>query len=206
MLEMLKEQGVDIVVATSHFNANHQRVTSFIERRQAAYEALSESLPEGFPKIVPGAEVEYYPGISRMEDLKLLRFENSRVLLLEMPMAKWSDYTVRELLEISSSRDFKLMIAHVERYMSYQSPKVLEKLCGNGVFMQANASFFNDFWQKRKALNLLNEGLIHVIGSDCHNMTSRPPKIASAFEAIRRKFGEQYLKDNDDFGKSLLFR
>lgn len=206
MLEMLKNQGVDIVAATPHFIANKRSVTSFIQRRQSAYEKLCGVLPEGSPKIILGAEVEYYSGISRMEDLKLLRFENSKVLLLEMPMAKWSDYTVRELIEISSSRDFKLLIAHIDRYMSYQSPKVLEKLCGNGVLMQANASFFNDFLKKHKALKLLNEGFIHAIGSDCHNITSRPPKIGSAFETIQRKFGEQYLSSMNDFGKSLLFK
>ena len=141
-----------------------------------------------------------------MEELKLLRFENSKVLLIEMPMAKWSDYTVRELLEISSARDFKLLIAHVERYMSYQSTSVLEKLCGNGVLMQVNASFFNGFWQKRKALGLLHDGFIHAIGSDCHNITSRPPKIGNAFEVIQKKLGERYLTRLDDFGKSLLLK
>jgi len=121
-----------------------------------------------------------------------------------MPMSKWSDYTVRELIEISSSRDFKLLIAHVERYMSYQSGKVLENLLGNGVLFQVNASFFNEFFTKRKALNLLNDGYIHAIGSDCHGIDSRPPKIGNAFDVIKKKFGEHYLRDMNEFGKSVL--
>ena len=206
MLEMLKAQGVDIVVSTSHFYANDERVSSFIERRQNAYEKLCGSLAEDAPKIILGAEVEYYSGISRMEDLKLLRLGNSKVLLLEMPMAKWSNYTVKELIEISSSRDYKLLIAHIDRYMSYQSSKVLEQLIGNGVLMQANASFFDGFFKERKALKLLNEGFIHAIGSDCHNISSRPPRIGSAFNSIQKMFGAQYLNSMNDFGKSLLLK
>lgn len=204
LLNMLKDQSVDTVVATSHFYANKDRVGSFLERRQIAYEELCKSLPKDSPEIILGAEVYYYSGISRMEDLKLLRLQNSKVLLLEMPMSKWSDYTVRELIEISSSRDFKLLIAHVERYMSYQSGKVLENLLGNGVLFQVNASFFNEFFTKRKALNLLNDGYIHAIGSDCHGIDSRPPKIGNAFDVIKKKYGEHYLRDMNEFGKSVL--
>ena len=206
MLGMLKAQGVDIVVATSHFYANDERVASFIERRQNAYDKLCGSLTEDTPKIFLGAEVEYYPGISRMEDLKLLRLGNSKVLLLEMPMAKWSDYTIKELIEISNSRDYKLLIAHIDRYMAYQSSKVLEQLIGNGVLMQANASFFDGFFKERKALKLVKEGFIHAIGSDCHNISSRPPKIGSAFHTIQKSFGAQYLNSMNDFGKALLLK
>ena len=98
----------------------------------------------------------------------------------------------------------RLLIAHVERYMSYQSGKVLENLLGNGVLFQVNASFFNEFFTKRKALNLLNEGYIHAIGSDCHGIDSRPPKIGNAFDVIKKKFGERYLYEMNEFGKSVL--
>ncbi len=204
LLNMLKEQGVDTVVSTSHFYANDERIDSFIERRQIAYEKLCNSLSENSPEIILGAEVYYYSGISRMEDLKLLRIQNSKILLLEMPMSKWSDYTVREVVEIANSRDFKVLIAHIDRYMDFQSDKVLDHLLGNGIMMQANASFFNDFFKKRKALKMLNEGAIHAIGSDCHNISSRPPKIGSAFEVIQKKFGKSYLRSMNDFGMSML--
>lgn len=204
MLDMLKSQGIDTVAATSHFYANDESVSSFLERRQKAYEELCKSITEKSPEILLGAEVYYYSGISRMNDLKLLRLQDSKVLLLEMPMSKWSDYTVRELIEISSSRDFKLVIAHLDRYMHFQSDKVIEKLLGNGILVQVNASFFNDFLKKRKALNLLSNGYIHFVGSDCHNTKTRPPRIGGAYDAIRKKFGEQFLSGMDSFGRSVL--
>ena len=68
----------------------------------------------------------------------------------------------------------------------------------------APKGFVNIYEFDKKALNLLNQGFLHVIGSDCHNTSSRPPKIGSAFELIEKKFGARYLRGMDDFGRSLL--
>lgn len=204
LLKLLSAQGVTTVVASPHFYPNQQRVHSFIERRQHAYEELCKSLAPNTPDILLGAEVYYYSGISRMEDLQLLRLQNSKVIMLEMPMAKWSDYTIREVIEIAGAREFTVLIAHIDRYMSYQSTKALEQLLGNGILIQANASFFQGFVNQRKALRLLNEGFIHVIGSDCHNMEHRPPKIGYAFDIIQKKLGEQFLQSVDAYGRALL--
>ena len=206
LLDMLEEQGVDTVVASSHFYPNDERVSSFLERRQAAYEKLCRYTADRSQKILLGAEVYYYPGICRMDKLSELRLENSKILLLEMPFAKWSDYTIGEVIEIASSRDFTVLIAHLDRYMEFQSVKVLENLIGNGVLMQANASFFDGYFKKRRALKMLNDGYIHVIGSDCHNLTSRPPQIGNAFDAIQKKFGEDFLRRMNHFGKRILLK
>ena len=53
--------------------------------------------------------------------------------------------------------------------------------------MQVNADFVTGFFTKRKALALFANERLHFIGSDCHNMTSRPPKIAEAYEIIGKK-------------------
>lgn len=204
LLESLAAQGVDTVVATPHFYANDERVSSFVERRQIAREKLCDFAPKCSVNVLMGAEVSYYSGVSRLDDLRLLKFQDSKILLLEMPMSKWSNYAISELIEISSSGEFTVLIAHIDRYMEFQSTKTLEYLLESGILMQANASFFNDFFKKHKALKLLGEGFIHVIGSDCHNIKSRPPKIGSAYEIIQKKFGNHYVNSINDFGKQLL--
>ncbi len=72
MMSMLAEQGIQTVVATPHFYANEHSVEHFLERRTAAYERLSAALPEGGPRLLCGAEVCYYPGISRLDGLQRL--------------------------------------------------------------------------------------------------------------------------------------
>ena len=95
MLSALKEQGVDTVVATPHFYANHHSVEEFLRRRQKAMDRLSAELSEGAPTIVLGAEVRYYEGISHLQNLESLCIGDSKLLLLEMPFYKWTEYTVR---------------------------------------------------------------------------------------------------------------
>ena len=204
LLKQLAEQGVTTVVATPHFIADNESVLSFIERRNAAYERLKNSGAVGELKILLGAEVEYYSGISRLAELRDLCIEKTRLLLLEMPITTWTEYTVKELIEIATTKNIVLILAHVERALMLQSSKTMQRLMAAGVLMQANASFFIDSRTKRKALRLLRKGEIQLIGSDCHNINQRPPEIGKAYEIINRKFGEEFVTGLNEYGNSVL--
>lgn len=204
MINMQVSQGVDMVVATPHFYANDETVDSFLDRRKKALELLMAELPEGSPEIRLGAEVRYYQGISRMTDLKALRIEGSKLLLLEMPMTVWTEYMVRELIELSGKSSIRIVLAHIERYLNLQKQAVRERIYDSGILMQANASFFTTLASRRKAISLLKEGKIHFVGSDCHNVTSRSPKIGQAFEIIQKKLGDDYISQMNAYGYSML--
>lgn len=203
LLQALKGQGVDRVVATPHFYANDETVEDFIKRRQKAFEKVSVRLNDELPDVLLGAEVSFYSGISRMEGLSRLKIENTDLLLLEMPFSRWTEYTVKELLELASSGEFTIVLAHIERYLSLQNASVLERLYDSGILMQSNASFFVDFFKKKKALNFLKNGKIHFIGSDCHNMISRPPELQKAYTYIAKKLGEEFLTHINENGKTF---
>ena len=204
LMNMLQSQKVSTVIATPHFYANDETVASFLERRQKTFESLKAELPEGSPEVLLGAEVRYYQGISRMADLRSLKIEGSKLLLLEMPMASWGEYTVRELVEMSGKGGFKIVLAHMERYLDFQKQSIWERVYESGILMQVNASFFTSFSTKRKALALLREGGIHFLGSDCHNTKIRPPQIGKAYEIIQKKLGEKSLYQMNEYGRSLL--
>jgi protein-tyrosine phosphatase len=204
MINMQVSQGVDMVVATPHFYANDETVDSFLDRRKRALDLLKAELPEGPPEIILGAEVRYYQGISRMDGLKALRIEGSKLLLLEMPMSSWTECMIRELIEMSGRSGIKIVLAHMERYLTLQTQDTWNRILECGILMQANASFFASFSTKRKALTLLKEDNIHFIGSDCHNVTSRPPQISKAFETIKKKLGEDYIHQMNEYGSFLI--
>lgn len=204
MLEMQASQGIGTVIATPHFYANDEPVASFIERRGKALAALKEQLPENAPRILLGAEVRYYQGISRLENLKNLRLEGSKLLLLEMPMSVWTETMIRELIELSGKSGIQVVLAHVERYLKLQKQSVWDRIIDSGIMMQSNASFFTSFSSKRKAMSLLEAGIVQFLGSDCHNTTSRPPELGKAFEVIRKKFGDDYLDQMKQYGYSLF--
>ncbi len=204
MLRLLREQGVETVVATPHFYANDENVPTFLARRAKALEMLTEQLPADAPKLRLGAEVRYYQGISRMEDLQDLRIEGSKLLLLEMPMSVWTEYMVRELIELSGKGSVKVVLAHVERYLKLQKQQTWERIADSGILMQVNGSFFTSLATRRKAVSLLDGGMIQLLVSDCHNMTSRPPQLGKALEVIRKRFGDDYLEQMKHYGYSLF--
>lgn len=204
MMQAQAAQGVTTVIATPHFYANDDSVESFLERRNRSVETLGGQQADGLPALRLGAEVRYYPGISRMQGLSALCIEGSRLLLLEMPMCRWTRSMVRELTELSGKDGIRLVLAHIDRYLPMQDREVWNELLDNGILMQVNASFFSAFTTKRKALSLLKEGYVHLLGSDCHNMTSRPPRIGDAFAVIRKRFGADYLTQTNEFGYSLF--
>lgn len=204
LINMQASQGIGTVIATPHFYANDESVESFLDRRSKSFEQLKSQLPENSPKILLGAEVQYYQGISRMTDLKALRIEGSKLFLLEMPMTGWSEYMVRELTELSGKSSIRIVLAHVERYLSLEKRAVWERINENGILMQVNARFFTSLASKRKAISLLKGGNIHFVGSDCHNMAVRPPQIGNAFEVIQKKLGDDYISQMNEYGYSLL--
>lgn len=204
MLSELKAQGIEYVVATPHFIANAESVDEFLERRNKAYANLTAAAGEDLPKILCGAEVKYYPGIARMEGLEKLTVGDTKILLLEMPMAKWTKYTLKELFELASTKGLIIVLAHVERYLAMQEGDTPDKLCENGILMQVNASFINGIWTKRRALKYMAQGYFHFLGSDCHNMTTRAPKIGEAYEFIKKKCGDEYFSQMNKYGYRTL--
>ena len=204
LLEMLAEQGVGKVIATPHFIADNESVSAFIKRRNDSYNRLKEVANKGMPEIVLGAEVAYYSGISRLSNLKELCIDRTGLLLLEMPFSVWREYTLKEVVEIATAKNIVVILAHIERYLKLQPYKTLEQLMEIGVLMQVNASYFAELRTRRKALSLLKKGGIQFLGSDCHNLTSRAPKLGTAYEVIKNKFGEDFVWQMNEYGNSLL--
>ena len=204
MLQTQLSQGVTAVIATPHFYANDESVESFLHRRQQALDALRTQWRGDRPLILLGAEVRYYPGISRLERLRDLCIEDSNLLLLEMPMTRWTESMLRELTELSGRDGICIVLAHIDRYLPMQKREVWDRLLECGILMQTNASFFGAVTKRHRALAMLRDGYIHLLGSDCHNMTSRPPQLGRALDAIAKRFGVDYIQQMNEFGYSLL--
>lgn len=184
MLAELTRQGVSGVAATPHYYAHCSSPDRFFEARQDAWNRLKPNLPPETPEIRLGAEVQYFEGIHRLRELEQFRLEGTNLLLIEMPMCKWTDRMQSCILEINRQDTITVLLAHIERYMRYQNAKVLDKLQSEGVLMQASASFFIE--KHRTALKLFRKGRIHLLGSDAHNMTQRAPNLGDALEIIGR--------------------
>lgn len=207
MLRAEWEQGVEEVVLTPHFYPQMDDPHEFLERRQASFERLQEAIgDETLPKLRLGAEVYFYHGMSNSEVLKELVISGTRCILVEMPNSPWTERMYMELADIYNKLDIIPVVAHIDRYIrplrTYGIPKKLTLL---PVLVQASSSFFTTSGTRRLALKLLKEDKIHLLGSDCHNMSSRAPALGKALEVIEKSLGESVIRRINKLEQQVLF-
>ena len=207
MLKMEAEQGITHVVATPHFYPLYDTPDRFLERRYESEMRLREQMEKhpGLPKLTVGAEVYYFPGISEFDGINRLTIEKNHSILIEMPMDKWTDRMYRELEDLAVRRGLTVVVAHVDRYISplrtHGIPKRLEQM---PVLVQANAEFFLQRATSAMALRMLKQGQIHVLGSDCHNLSSRAPNLGAAVKVIEKKINPEIFKHIRKYETEIL--
>lgn len=202
LLQMLCSQGVTTVVATPHFYANSDYPEIFLEKRARAFAALP---PCQSPQILLGAEVAYFDGMGHCQELEQMQLGQSGLLLVEMPFTPWSERMVEEVCQLQISLGLRPVLAHIDRYMDKkQIREYCDVLLDNEVYFQCNADAFRHPLKRRWLLKQLQAGNIHFLGSDCHNLQNRPPRLDQASEVIARKLGEKTLKQLDETARTLL--
>lgn len=207
LLRMEAEQGITHVVATPHFYPQHDNPERFLRRRKEAELRLREEMVkhDGLPELSIGAEVYFFSGISESDIVNQLTIDEKRCILLEMPQSPWTDRMYREMENIRSRQGLIPIVAHVDRYISpfrtHGIPARLEQL---PVLVQANASFFLRGSNRSMAIRMLKNHQIHLLGSDCHSVDVRPPRLGEAVEQIRSRLGEEALDRIAHYQHSVL--
>lgn len=193
MLRLSKSQGISALVATSHFYAVEESPDEYLARREQAYNRLKaamEAFPgENFPRIYLGAEVLFFPGMADVSSLKKLTMGSTPTILVEMPMEPWDNSMLTEVSYMASNLKLLPILAHVDRYMDYlEDDTLLNKGLERNFLIQVNTSYFLRKESAGQAINDLKQGKIHLIGSDCHNLTTRASNF-NAFAAVVNKYG-----------------
>ncbi len=210
LLKLLADAGVDKVVLTPHFYRDDENIASFLKRRSDAHERLVRAIDgteEGtkLPEIILGAEVLFTPSLSSDPDFEKLCIDGTDYILLEMPFIKFHDNFFNDYMNFMNRCDKRIILAHIERYLLFgNSLKDLQRLieAGNAT-CQLNCSSIAKagFFEMKKIKALIDGGYVSAIGTDAHNLTSRPPMYEKAEAVIRRKCGdsvfEQLCTDSD---------
>ncbi|MBR4910968.1 MAG: hypothetical protein IKZ47_06585 [Clostridia bacterium] len=187
LLRQMQEQGVTAAVATPHFFPGSMELEDFLERRNAALKELTAAGGDIQVKIIAGAEVLYFGGIGRFENVRRLTVGGSRYLLLELLGVKAIDEKViKDITDLGERLDIIPVIAHTERYCRYKGYRKLVSAIADGrALCQINAGFSGSKPETRAVKKLLRRGLIDFIASDCHSPVSRPVKIEAGIKALR---------------------
>ena len=73
------------------------------------------------------------------------------------------------------------------------------------VLVQANSSFFLHPSTASMAMQMLKNDQIHLLGSDCHNLSNRKPNLGNAVQKIERRLGVAALERIQSFEDIVLF-
>lgn len=198
LLGMAAEQGISRMVATPHFYPRHDTPERFLKRRAEAEARLRDKLQthSGLPEVLIGAEVHYFNGISNSEAIAELTIDKKSCILIEMPMSPWSDAMYRELEGLHSKQGLLPIIAHVDRYIGrFRTFGIPERLAQLPVLVQANGDFFLKRSTAGMALRMLKKNRIHLLGSDCHNLSSRHVNLGQTLERIQNRLGEDPVEE-----------
>lgn len=189
LLNILKSEGVKLVCLTSHFYPMQESLSDFISRRNEAYKSLDYSDLD----LRLGAEVHYYRGLSTSEELACMCIEGTNIILIELSFnMDINDNVINELVNIQS-KGYKVLLAHIERYNL--SDDILMELHSKGILLQVNTEFFEGFFNSRRAIRMLKNGLIDALGSDTHDLDKRRPNYEKTMNLISKKLGEDFARE-----------
>ena len=203
MLKQLQEQGVEWVCATSHYYAHQECVEQFLQRRREAVFELGEALIEKnvgeLPAVRLGAEVAYFPGISQCPELEQLCLGGTRTLLLELSYTQWTPQQVEDVASLSLDYGYQVILAHPERFSHMRSYwRDMERMMSLPIGLQINADSLLHWGSRKLALELLKNTSRPLLASDCHNLTSRPPRLEKARLVVSKKLGVDILTRIDE--------
>jgi len=193
MCRIAYAEGTQMIAATAHQNETWHQVTP--QRIRTAAQQLAELLQlSGLPLTVfPSAEVMAYP---EMEDAwtqgELLSVaDRRRYLLVEMPHRVFLD--LRHVAEQLGQLGLRIILAHPERHAEFlHDPGRIEEMIEGGCLVQVSAASVTQprsAEDERALKSWFKRGCVHLIGSDGHSPTNRPPRLADAYRQISRWTG-----------------
>lgn len=149
---------------------------------------------EGIPlRLVAGADAhivqDFVPGLRSGHILSLA---DTRYVLVEPPHHVAPPRIAEFFFNILTT-GYVPILTHPERLTWIESHySTMERLGRSGVWMQITAGSLTGafgrtarYWGER----MLDEGLVHILATDAHNMWSRPPNLSAGREFAARRVG-----------------
>ena len=193
MARMAVADGIEVMACTPHFMPGlYDNSAPDIRARVAD---LNQKLIEADINLalVVGGDVHIRPDfIACMRNKSVLSLHDSRYVLFE-PSHVTMPPRLDDLLFNVLMAGFVPVLTHPERFRWIEGNySVFQKLVEAGVWMQVTAGSLTGRFGKRPhywGQKMLAEGLVHVIATDAHNTSSRPPLLMDAFELAVQEVG-----------------
>ncbi|MBL3656237.1 tyrosine-protein phosphatase [Fulvivirga sediminis] len=191
IIKGLKSLGYNKIITTPHVMYDFYDNTP--ETILDQLKSLQKEIQENEIDIDLQASAEYYLDENLVEMVskkpeKLLTFGDNYFLFETSFMNE--PFYLQEFIFEAKSKGLNPIMAHPERYAYIHSDfSKIEDLINRGVLMQVNINSFSGYYSKevkKTAEKLVDKGLVHFIGSDCHNLKH--------FAVMQKSVTEKYYK------------
>lgn len=193
MARMAVDDGVHTIACTPHiYPGMYENTAAGIRRAMASLQAELDRRQVPL-RLLEGADVHLEPGLDKsIASGRIPTLAGSRYLLLEPPhhvMPPRFEETVFSL----KLAGYVPVITHPERLTWIADHyALLARMVRAGAWMQITAgSLTGRFGRAPQRLGerMLDDALVHIIATDAHNSTRRPPLLAEGREAAARRVG-----------------
>lgn len=184
--------GTATVVATPHVSVRYPTEAAMRDARLAECRAALRAA--GVPlQVVGGAEVAFTMARSLADDqLGSLALGLGTWILLETPHSV-VPFDLPALVVELRDRGLRALVAHPERNPHLRDDdRLLVEAVSEGALVQlTSGSLLGRFGRRVQARSwsLLERGLAHVVSSDAHAASWRPPDLGAARSVLRRRLG-----------------
>ncbi len=191
---MMIEDGIEKAACTPHILPGlYDNTGPLIE---AAVAELRTALGEADInlELFSGADAHMAPDfVARLKGGAILPLAGSRYVLVEPPHHVAPRLIKKFFFELLVA-GYVPILTHPERLHWIETHYAeIESLARSGVWMQITAgSLSNDFGRRARywAERMLDDGIVHLLATDAHDITHRPPRLTRGREAAAKRVGD----------------
>ncbi|MDO5406073.1 MAG: protein tyrosine phosphatase [Eubacteriales bacterium] len=193
LLMMAASQGITGVFATPHYS--RRRTLHGLEELT---EELQQTIQRFYPdfRIYPGQETYYHEELTdRLKASEAHTMAGSRHVLVEFDTTVSYGTLFQGIRKLSASGYYPIL-AHMERYACLRTVGT-EELHAVGCRMQMNYESLHGPWysqEVRWCRKQVEDGKIHLLGTDMHRTDYRPPEIEEAWKWLESHISPEYLE------------
>lgn len=194
MLKILAEQGFTGIIATPH---GSRRTKEKGESLPVLTEKLQDKIHETYPEfsIYLGQEQWYHQELTeQLRQGTAYTMAGTLYVLVEFsPGAPYS--TLFQGIRNLTGAGYMPILAHVERYACLNSEERIREMISCGCVIQMNYDSLKGRWyqsETRRCRKLVEDGLVHLLGTDMHRMDFRPPQTEDAVRWLSNHVGSSY--------------
>lgn len=191
MCDMAIEDGIKTIVATPHhLNGVYKNERLKILDNIKSFRKIIHERGRDI-EILPGSDVhmdaDLLGGIKKNEIMTVNN--NGRFLLLELPHFFLVEQ-IKQMIFAIKLKGITLIVSHPERNNTLmEDMNILYDLIEMGTLVQITVgSITGDFGRavKRNAFALLRLNMVHILATDAHNTSTRPPLLSKALGMISK--------------------